>query len=157
MILRYHPEGDETAQEFQFDLGRLRSKECEAIEKRTGMPYGSTFKEKLLQGHTLARRAMLWTMLRRKHHTLIFDDVEFADSELTVEMETHELVEAIEQLRTSEAIADELRAPALAALQADLESRTDHEPAAEPAADDTAEEAPAGGKAPGRRNRSASS
>jgi hypothetical protein len=163
MILRYHPEGDETPQEWTLDLGRLRSKEIEAIEKRTKMHYGSAFKQALLEGNGLARRAILWTFLRRTHHTLLFDDVDFADAEVTIEMETDELHEAIEQLRSSDIIPEEQRTIALAALQADLDARTTADPDAAPVdepGDEPAgegEAAAAAGKARTRTSRSASS
>lgn len=120
MILTYRPEG-QAAQSWELQLGKLRCAETEAIERRTGMPYGSEFKEKLLQGQVLARRALLWTLLRRVHHTLRFEDVDFADDELELAFDRDEWQRIHDELRDNPAIPDEDRAVRLAMVQAEID------------------------------------
>ncbi|GGN96187.1 hypothetical protein GCM10010112_87200 [Actinoplanes lobatus] len=93
MLLTYHPAGQETPEVFEFRLQTLRSPEIEAIERRTGMDYGTDYRERLLKGNMLARRALLWTFLRRRHPYLKFDEVEVADGELILSMDLGELAE----------------------------------------------------------------
>jgi len=92
VYLRYTPEGSEP-QEWPIDLGKLRTMEVEAIEKVTGLDYGVEYKQRLLKGNGRARRALLWTLLRRRHSTLRFEDVDFADAELELGMDKGELAE----------------------------------------------------------------
>ncbi|MEU4214042.1 hypothetical protein [Actinoplanes sp. NPDC026623] len=99
MLLNYHPAGQDEATVYEFKLEHLRSKEIEAIEKRTGgMAFGSEFREALLKGSALARRALLWTFERRQHPFRKFDDVDFADGEVVLELDAGELVEQREQV-----------------------------------------------------------
>lgn len=130
MLLTYHPAGDESPQVFTFKLELMRSKEVEAIEKRTGWTFGQEFREQLLKGGSLARRALLWTFLRRAHPFLKFDDVDFADHEVTLEMDAGELVEqraAVIKLAETGAIASDDVDTALAMIDAQLaEWRTKH-------------------------------
>lgn len=92
MFFKYMPEDGE-AQEWWFDPNKVRSQEAEAIEKRTGWDWGE-FGFHLLKGSALARRALLWTYLRRTHHVLRFEDVDFALSEVELEYSLEE-VEAL--------------------------------------------------------------
>lgn len=94
MRLVYHPEGQEQPTEWVINLGKFRSLEVEAIERVTGYNYGTEFRERLLKGNSLARRALLWTLQRRSHPTMKFADVDFADDELALELDRDELVEA---------------------------------------------------------------
>lgn len=121
MILKYSPEGQEP-QEFQFKPGKLRVIEMEALQKKTGMPYGTQFKAKLLQGDAVARRALLWLMLRRQHPTYRWEDVDFADDELVLERDRDEVVEEIAEVEQFAGIPDEDREVALAVLRHQLET-----------------------------------
>src|SRR5690349_14550535 len=94
MFLTYQPDGQTEPRRWTLNLGKLRSMEIEAIEKATGFNYGTDFKDKLLRGNGLARRALLWTLQRREHPTLKFADVDFADDELQLEMDVDELAES---------------------------------------------------------------
>ena len=129
MILIYRPDGQEE-QRWEFQPGKLRSAECEAIEKRTGMPYGSEFKEKLLQGNTAARRALLWTMLRRTHHTLRYDDVDFADEEVQIDFDRDEWQRLYDELKDNVGLTDEEREFRLAMVGAEI-AKLDAEDAGE--------------------------
>lgn len=119
MELIYAPEG-QAEQRWPVDLGRLRVAECEAIERRTGMTYGVEFKERLLAGSTSARRALLWTLLRREHHTMPYADVDFADGELTLTFDLDELRAIREALDDEPTLTDDQRAAGAAALDAQI-------------------------------------
>lgn len=89
MYLIYKPaDGDE--QEWWFNPNDMESAEAEAIERRTGWDWAEYF-IRLNAGSVLARRALLWTFLRRVHHTLRFEDVRFTMAELTLEYDQDEL------------------------------------------------------------------
>jgi hypothetical protein len=119
MKLTYKPE-DGDPQSWEVKLGRLRTLETEAIEKATGMAYGSEFKEALLKGNTRARRALLWTLLRRQHPAVKLVDVDFADDELVLEMDAEELTDTIAEVRSAPGLDDDQRAQALAILEHQL-------------------------------------
>lgn len=116
MRLVYSPEGQEEPTRWEFKLGKLRSLEVEKIEQLTGWNYGLEYKDKLLNGNSLARRALLFTLQRRSHPHLKFADVDFADDELLVEMSLDELRDARSNAETSPAIPEDRRALVLAAL-----------------------------------------
>jgi hypothetical protein len=124
VFLVYKPEGQEE-QRFEFHPGRIKAAEMEAIEKRTGMPYGSEFKQQLLAGSALARRALLWTMLRRVHLSLRFEDVDFFDDELLLERDKAEIDREIGELEKFEGISDTDRAMALSILRGQQETAPD--------------------------------
>ncbi|GIJ51326.1 hypothetical protein Val02_82120 [Virgisporangium aliadipatigenens] len=115
MFLIYTPDGEET-QKWEFKLGRLRSMEIEAIEKLTGLDYGSTFKQALLQGNARARRALLWTFLRRDHPRLKFSDVDFFDEEVEVTLDRAEWGELRTETEAAAGVDEDARAQALAAI-----------------------------------------
>lgn len=125
MILVYTPDG-QAEQRWEFKLGKLRTAECEAIEKRTGMPYSTEFQQKLLQGNISARRALLWTMLRRVHHTIPYGDVDFAADELLLEMDRDEYQNIYDELTKVAGISDEEREFQLAVIGAEI-ARLDEE------------------------------
>ncbi|MFG2070993.1 hypothetical protein ACGFKZ_29450 [Micromonospora tulbaghiae] len=135
MRLIYRPEG-QPEQAWPIDLGRFRTAECEAIERRTGLPYGTEYKTSLLKGATGARRALLWTMLRREHHTLRYEDVDFADDELLLVFDVDELRAMRAAAAEDPSIAEAERVQALAALDAEIT-------AAEAAAGDDVDQAAA--------------
>lgn len=102
MYLVYRPDGSEP-QEWWFDPQKLRAQEAEAIEKRTGWDFAE-FGSHLLRGSVLARRALLWTFQRQVHHTLRFEDVDFATGEVELEYSKEEL----QRMRESAADLDGL-------------------------------------------------
>jgi hypothetical protein len=119
MKLKYTPDGAE-AQLWDVQLGKLRSHESEAIEKRTGLHYGGDFKEALLKGGMLARRALLFTMLRRTHHTIRFDDVDFADDELELQFDLDEWRRMYAEVEASADLDDEVKAEKLALFAGEI-------------------------------------
>lgn len=97
MKVTYTPEDGEE-QVFDYNPNKLMSAEREALEKRTGMGFNQ-FAMGVLQGHALCRRALLHVLLKRQHHTISFDDVDFCWDELKVELTKGEIELAVEQLR----------------------------------------------------------
>lgn len=89
MILTYTP-ADGDAQRFVFKPDDMLNSEAEAIEKRTGWTWAE-FLEQTQKGSTLARRVLLWTFLRRTHHTLRFEDVSFRQSEVVLAFDIDEM------------------------------------------------------------------
>lgn len=119
MFLKYTPDGG-PAQEWTFKLGKLRSREIEEIERLTGLPYGPVFKEAVLTGNARCRRALLFTFLRRDHGRLRFDDVDFADDELVLEMDREELTELRASIETADGLPEADRAIALGLCDREL-------------------------------------
>lgn len=117
MWLIYAPE-DGAREEWWFDPQKMRAREAEAIEKRTGWDW-MEFGQHLVKGSALARRALLWTYLRRVHHTLRFEDVDFSMEELTLEYAREEL-ERLRAQVAEEDMAEAERSSALLALDAEL-------------------------------------
>lgn len=111
MIFTYHPEGSDEPTTWTVDLGKIKVQEMIAIEKRTGLKYGTTFKEDVMMGGAEGRLALLWTLLRRTNHTLKYEDLDFADGEVKLEMDTDEWAktrqEIVDNKRLSEAERDE--------------------------------------------------
>lgn len=144
MRLVYAPDGQES-QRWPVDLGKLRVAECEQIEKRTGLTYGAEFKEQLLKGGITARRALLFTLLRREHPRTRWEDVDFADDELRLEFDVDELREMRAATVDATGVSEEHRAQALAVLDAEIAAAEDAAAAGEvlpDKADDLGKEAP---------------
>jgi hypothetical protein len=68
------------------------SAEREIIERRFDGTYGAWTKA-VIEGSSLARRILLWMLLKRTHPTTRYDDVDFAWDELRVEYSRQELAE----------------------------------------------------------------
>lgn len=119
MFLKYTPDGGDE-QKWTFKLGKLRSMETEAIEKLTGLDYGVPFKQALMQGNTRARRALLYTFLRRQHPTIRFADVDFADDELVLDMDVEEWQEMRAEVERSTTVDESTKAEVLAAIDASI-------------------------------------
>lgn len=120
MELVYRPDGKpDQEKRWPLDLGKLRTMETEAIEKLSGLKYGSEFKMGLLKQGALERRVMLYTLQRREHPTLRFSDVDFADDECFIDFDRDELAQ-IRQAAEDADLDEATRAQALAALDAQL-------------------------------------
>jgi hypothetical protein len=119
MFLTYRPDGQDE-QRWEVKLGKFRSMEIEAIEKVTGLDYGTAFKDKLIKGNGLARRALLWTLQRREHPTIRFADIDFADDELQLELDRDELLQSREAIADADGIGPDEKAMALSLIDAQL-------------------------------------
>lgn len=104
MFVTYKPAGEQP-QEFVFKPGEMLSHDSEQIEKMTSMTW-EEFLAALQKGSTIARRALLWILLRRTHPTTLrFADVSFKQGELSVDYDRGELAEIREGLLTPAAAA----------------------------------------------------
>lgn len=118
MLLTYTPaDGDE--QVFEFKPDDMLNHEAEAIEKRTDWTWDE-FLVNLQKGSTLARRALLWTFLRRVHHTLRFEDVKFSRKELRLDYDLGELAEMREAVEKAPETPGVSKEAMLAALDAEM-------------------------------------
>jgi hypothetical protein len=68
VYLVYQPDGSDEPTRWPYNPRKLMSAEREAIERRTGMPFAE-FTAAVLKGSSVARRALLWVMLKRDHPT----------------------------------------------------------------------------------------
>lgn len=89
MILTYTPDGDK-AQKWVFRPDDMLDRESEEIERRTDWTWPE-FCEKLQKQSTLARRVLLWTLLRRQHPSLRLEDLTFRQSQCVLEFDRGEL------------------------------------------------------------------
>lgn len=119
MFLIYKPEDGEE-QRWPFSPKKVRAAEAEAIEKRTGWDY-EEFGLHLVKGSVLARRALLWTYLRRVHHNLRFEDVDFAVGEVELEFDKDELRTMREQISEQRFASEADRESMLSAIDAQIE------------------------------------
>jgi hypothetical protein len=115
VFLVYRPDGGDE-QRWRYESGKFRSAEMEAIEKRTSWDFDTAFQERLLSGNAFARRALLWTFLRRVHLAIRFEDVDFASEELVLEFDQAELEAQRAQVLAMSDIDERERSAALALL-----------------------------------------
>lgn len=122
MFLVYEPEGSEEATRWPYNPRKLMSAEREAIERRTGEPFAE-FTQSVVKGSSVARRALLWVMLKRDHPTMKYDDVDFAWDELRLEYSKQEYAQMIAD--ASENLTGEQRELTLKGLQQEWDSAQD--------------------------------
>lgn len=118
MWVTYKPDGSEP-REWWVNLAQIGDSEAESIEARAGMDW-TEWQKRLLAGNRRARRALLWTLERRTHHTLRYEDVHFTDENFLVELDAQEIGRAIDTGEKAEAksgLTDDQR-DQLAALRA---------------------------------------
>ncbi|MDT0306874.1 hypothetical protein RM780_07840 [Streptomyces sp. DSM 44917] len=84
MYLVYKPEGQDEPTRWKYDFRRLNTMEREAIERRTGLDFAE-WTTKVLRGNSTARRALLFTFLRRDHPGIKWEDVQFEWDEVRLE------------------------------------------------------------------------
>lgn len=119
MFLEYTPQGQPT-QRWHFQPGRLKTGSMILLEKQTGLKYGQEFKQTLMMGGTLARKALLWLFLRQDHPTVKFDDVDFYDDELLLVQDKDEIEAEIEALKDLDGIPEDQRLAGLSMLRSQL-------------------------------------
>lgn len=117
MILKYAPEGAEPRQ-WTFAPDRLMSSEAEAVEKVTAMTYDE-FCMALIKGSRIARRALLWVLLKRTEPTLRHVQVDPQVGAIELEFEAHELRKMRDSIEANADLTDDERAAFL--KQLDLE------------------------------------
>lgn len=135
MLITYRPAAGE-AREWSFLPRDMSSLEAEAVEDVTGVSF-PVFQAQFYAGRTRARRAALWTLLRRERPDLRFDEVRFAMTELGFMWDGGtETSELRRQVETDPDLDDSTRARLLADLEPAAEQHGDED--AEGKADDTA-------------------
>lgn len=97
MKVKYTPENGDP-KEFDYNPNKLMSAEREAIETRLGLSF-KAFADGVLNGNSRCRRVLLYTLQKREHPTISYDDVDFAMDELKVEMTKGEIEIAVAQMR----------------------------------------------------------
>lgn len=119
MFVTYQPEG-EPAQEWEFDPQKVRASQAEMVEKRFGQPW-SVFLMELMKGAMLARRVLLWHLIRRTHNALRFEDTpDFYSGEVKVEFTRGELEAMRAEAEKAKGITDDERALMLSTLDAEI-------------------------------------
>lgn len=118
MLITYRPAAGE-ARDWQFLPRGMSSLEAEAVEDALGCSFPQ-FQAHFYAGRTRARRAALWTLLRRERPDLRFDDVQFAMTELGCSWEGgSESSELRRQIEVDPDIDEGVRTRLLAELAAD--------------------------------------
>lgn len=134
MKFRYSPEGAEP-KEWPFKANKLLNAEAEEIERRTAMTFGE-WAAALERQSMRAFHALLYVMLKRENPTLQWDQVVFSGSEVELELELDEMVDARDKVRQQLNSGDfddgrrEQAAAALAALDAEIAEQAHGEPEA---------------------------
>ena len=111
MWVTYRPD-DQDEQEWWLDLDDMGDAEAEIIESRSGWDWDE-WKVHLLKGSTRARRALLWTLLKRRHPSLRYDDVHSSRKSFEIEFDAQELgkmIAGFEEQATRRALSDEEQA-----------------------------------------------
>jgi hypothetical protein len=123
VYLIYQPAGDAEPQRFKYQPTKIMSAEREYLERRSGKDF-TAFTTAVLQGNSLCRRALLHVMLKRRHPTLKWDDVDFAWDELRLEYSRQEL----EAMRAAHAESTDPQAAAtVEALDAEIAAAIDED------------------------------
>lgn len=124
MYLIYHPAGSEEPTRWRYDPRKLMSVEREMLERRTGKDF-SDFTKAVLNGNSLARRALLFMFLKRDHPGTRWEDVDFAWDELKLEHSRQELERMREE--ASKNLSGDYLAAALDQLDAEIATAPDDE------------------------------
>ncbi|MFA7117119.1 MAG: hypothetical protein WC140_07835 [Bacteroidales bacterium] len=111
MIVTYSPAGQDN-QVWTWDPGQVRAKDAELIEDKFGGTWDE-FNLQLLQGRMRARRVLLWHLLRSEHPTIRIDDIDFAASELTLDLQPAELQLMREGIQKAAGLSEDKRDLAL--------------------------------------------
>jgi hypothetical protein len=104
----YTPEGADP-REWDFDPGKMHDVEAIEIEKRTGLTYAE-FGERFLKGSILAKKALLFVLMRRSIPTLKWDELQFTVEEVNVEFDADEktkMVDALQKKASDEGLEPE--------------------------------------------------
>jgi hypothetical protein len=127
VYLVYKPDG-QPEQRWHYEPGRLHSGEMLLVEKASGFRYGAEFKQELMLGSTLARKALLWVMLRRTHQAIKLADVDFYDEQLQLIQDKDEIaaeLAAMESEERPEGMSDAQWSAGLALLRRQLSEAPD--------------------------------
>lgn len=98
MIFTYTPEGAEERR-WDFEPSKLMSVEAEAIERQTGWTYHE-FGTKLGKGSIIAKRALLWVLLKRENPPLLYSQVDVPAGSMAIVFEREEIQTTLDGLRS---------------------------------------------------------
>lgn len=119
MFVTLSPEGEDP-QVWEFDPRKVRASQAEMVERRYGKQW-DVFLADLMQGSIIARRVLLWHLIRGTHHTLKYEDTpDFYAGELTVEFSRAELGNMRDTIETNRAVPESDRSMMLAALDEEI-------------------------------------
>jgi hypothetical protein len=122
----YTPEGADP-REWDFDPGKMHDVEAIEIEKRTGLTYVE-FGERFLKGSILARKALLFVLMKRTIPTLKWDELQFTISEVEVNFDAEEkaqIVGALQKKASDEGLEPEEKQVLDGFLAEGIEGSTD--------------------------------
>lgn len=111
MIVTYSPAGRDK-RVWTWNPNQVPSKVAEVIEERYGRGTWDEFNLHLMQGSMRARRVLLWHFLR-SDGPVMFEDVDFAASELTIDLEPEELQALRDGVESAPGMTEEKRQSAL--------------------------------------------
>lgn len=119
MKLTYTPEGSDKPQTWRYEPDKMLSSEAIAIEKVTGWEY-EDFGSHLVQRSVLARKALLWVLLKRAEPTLRFDQIDPPVSAIELEYDLDELTAIRAQVEKSKQWTEEELLEALELLDSEI-------------------------------------
>lgn len=138
-IIYTPPDGDKV--EWIWKPGEVASAEAESIEEATGWDYPE-FVNRFLAGSMRAKRALLWSLLRREQPRLQFGQVSFAVQNLYDEFDEEEIARAQAALAEQAGNEDD---PVDDAARQRVAERLAEETGVEPGKDTGADDAPDSG------------
>lgn len=105
MFVIYKPEGQES-QRLEFKPGKVRLDEMTKIERQYSREAGEkasfeSFVQDVRAGHAAALRVLLFTLLRRTHATIRYEDVNPLYDEIDVQFHAAELRELIANVQAT--------------------------------------------------------
>lgn len=128
MFVTYQPEGAEVRR-WVFDPEKIRISEAEIIEKRSGQTW-EMFLQSVQTGSLAARRVLLWTLLKRDHLSLRWDDCpDPYASELLVEYSAAELREILANLKKATHVQEDEREKMIIAFKQEIKTAEKREEA----------------------------
>jgi hypothetical protein len=119
VIITYSP-ADGESRRWDWDPSAVRMVDAEDMMTKWGKPSWDAFRIDVLQGSPRARRVLLWHLLRKDDQSLVFDSLDVAMGEVTVEMTRTELVEVRDTVTAMGGLDETQREMALAALDAQI-------------------------------------
>jgi hypothetical protein len=125
--LTYTPDGSDKPQVWRYEPDKLLSSEAIAIEKVTGWSY-EEFGMHLVQRAMLARKALLWVLLKRNEPTLRFDQIDPPVSAIELEYDLDELTAMRAEVEKNEDLTDAERRAALEFFDSEIDGAGEEAP-----------------------------
>jgi hypothetical protein len=128
----------------KFRPGKMMTTEAEVVEKVTGMTFVA-WGQALMEGSTLAGRALVWVLLKREDPTLRFRDVVYSVDSLLLDLDEEEREKLRDRLEHDDSLDDDERDQLRAALGESEIRALDFEPEPDGSGNDPAPPAPGSG------------